>query len=57
MTMRVAPTFCAIAGIDAPEWMQGDALPTASGSSRERIICEWDITYGCLECARLFRQN
>ena len=41
----LAPTFCAIAGIEAPEWMQGDSLPTAGGSGRERMICEWDSQF------------
>ena len=41
----LAPTFCAIAGIEAPDWMQGEALPTAPGSSHERVICEWDSQF------------
>jgi arylsulfatase A-like enzyme len=40
-----APTFCDIAGVPAPDWMQGDALPTASGSGRERVLCEWDSQF------------
>jgi arylsulfatase A-like enzyme len=39
----LAPTFCAIAGIEPAEWMQGHALPTADGDAgRERMLCEWD---------------
>src|SRR5260221_9204769 len=34
----LAPTFCAIAGIEPPEWMQGSALPTAAGGGRGRAI-------------------
>src|SRR3954452_7376548 len=30
----VAPTLCDIAGIDAPDWMQGTALPTTAGGTR-----------------------
>jgi arylsulfatase A-like enzyme len=41
----LAPTFCAIAGIEPPEWMQGSALPTAAGGGRERVICEWDSQF------------
>jgi arylsulfatase A-like enzyme len=39
----LAPTFCAIAGIDMGEWMQGRALPRADGEpGHERALCEWD---------------
>jgi len=42
----LAPTFCAIAGIDPPGWMQGRALPTddADADERgfERVLTEWD---------------
>jgi arylsulfatase A-like enzyme len=39
----LAPTFCAIAGIEPAEWMQGHALPTGDGEAdRERMLCEWD---------------
>ena len=41
----LAPTFCAIAGIEAPEWMQGESLPTGAGSGRERMLCEWDSQF------------
>jgi arylsulfatase A-like enzyme len=41
----LAPTFCSIAGIEPAEWMQGEALPTADGSGRERAICEWDSQF------------
>jgi arylsulfatase A-like enzyme len=41
----LAPTFCAIAGTTAPDWMQGSALPTAPGSGRERVLCEWDSQF------------
>ena len=40
--LDLAPTFCSIAGVDVPEWMQGQTLPTAPGSGRERVITEWD---------------
>ena len=38
----LAPTFCAIAGVPAPDWMQGRPLPEAAGSGRERAMIEWD---------------
>jgi arylsulfatase A-like enzyme len=42
----LAPTFCAIAGIDAPSWMEGDALPLSDdGPTSERsgrVLTEWD---------------
>jgi arylsulfatase A-like enzyme len=42
----LAPTFCAIAGVDAPEWLQGTALPAdaaeAGTRGRERVLTEWD---------------
>ena len=42
----LAPTFCAIAGIDPPEWMQGTALPVddADAASRgfDQVLTEWD---------------
>jgi len=43
--MDLAPTFCEIAGVAAPEWVQGKALPIASGSRRERVITEWDSQF------------
>jgi arylsulfatase A-like enzyme len=42
----LAPTFCAIAGIEPPDWMQGRPLPTADGEpGRERALCEWDSQF------------
>jgi arylsulfatase A-like enzyme len=42
----LAPTFCAIAGIEPAEWMQGDALPVADGDpGRQRMLCEWDSQF------------
>jgi len=42
----LAPTFCAIAGIAAGEWMQGQALPVDDGDATtrgfERVLTEWD---------------
>ncbi len=42
----LAPTFCAIAGVDPAPWMQGHALPRADGEpGRERALCEWDSQF------------
>jgi arylsulfatase A-like enzyme len=41
----LAPTFCRIAGVPVPDWMQGAPLPTAPGSGRERVITEWDSQF------------
>jgi len=41
----LAPTFCRIAGVPVPEWMQGAPLPTAGGSGRERVLTEWDSQF------------
>ena len=42
----LAPTFCAIAGLDAPAWMEGDSLPASDaderGPSTDRVLTEWD---------------
>jgi arylsulfatase A-like enzyme len=42
----LAPTFCTIAGLETPEWMQGQALPVtdadADERSFERVLTEWD---------------
>ena len=42
----LAPTFCAIAGIEPPGWMQGGTLPVddpdADERGFERVLTEWD---------------
>jgi arylsulfatase A-like enzyme len=42
----LAPTFCAIAGIEAAVWMQGKQLPVddhdAEARGFERVLTEWD---------------
>jgi arylsulfatase A-like enzyme len=40
--LDLAPTFCDIAGVGVPEWMQGQVLPTADGTGRDYVITEWD---------------
>ena len=45
----LAPTFCRIAGIDVPDWMQGKSLPLTSreadAQKRERVLTEWDSEF------------
>ena len=43
--LDLAPTFCQIAGVSVPDWMQGQPLPLAPGSGRERVITEWDSQF------------
>jgi arylsulfatase A-like enzyme len=43
--LDLAPTFCRIAGLPVPDWMQGTPLPTAPGSARQRVITEWDSQF------------
>jgi arylsulfatase A-like enzyme len=42
----LAPTFCAIAGVEVPTWMQGSPLPVddadADRRGFERVLTEWD---------------
>lgn len=42
----LAPTFCDIAGVETPEWMEGRALPIngadAVARGHERALTEWD---------------
>jgi arylsulfatase A-like enzyme len=42
----LAPTFCAIAGVATPAWMEGKALPVndaaADLAKHERVLTEWD---------------
>jgi arylsulfatase A-like enzyme len=40
--LDLAPTFCAIARVPVPAWIEGIPLPTAPGSGRERVLTEWD---------------
>jgi arylsulfatase A-like enzyme len=41
----LAPTFCAIAGVEPADWMQGKTLPTSEDGSRQRALCEWDSQF------------
>jgi arylsulfatase A-like enzyme len=41
----LAPTFCAIAGVDVPSWMEGAPLPMQDGSDRVRVITTFDSQF------------
>lgn len=41
----LAPTFCRVAGIDVPEWMEGRPLPVAPGSDRESVVTTFDSQF------------
>ena len=43
--LDLAPTICAIAGLQVPGWMEGEPLPRAPGSGRERVITEWESQF------------
>jgi arylsulfatase A-like enzyme len=38
----LAPTFCAIAGVEVPDWMEGQHLPLDATGGPERVLTEWD---------------
>ena len=45
----LAPTFCEIAGLPVPEWMQGKPMPKSEAEAetqkRERVFTEWDCQH------------
>jgi len=42
----LAATFCAIAGVAVPDWVEGRPLPTTDGAgTHERALCEWDSQF------------
>jgi len=41
--VELAATFCGIAGLEVPAFVQGEALPVADGAGGpERVLTEWD---------------
>jgi arylsulfatase A-like enzyme len=46
----LAQTFCTIAGIDEPDWVEGQPLPVsnqhAADQKRERVLTEWESEHG-----------
>ncbi|HWE56245.1 MAG TPA: sulfatase-like hydrolase/transferase [Acidimicrobiales bacterium] len=43
--LDLAPTFCRIAGLPVPGWVEGAPLPTGDGQGRERVITEWESQF------------
>jgi len=41
----LAPTMCAIAGVDVPEWIEGRALPTTRGDTRPPVLTTFDSQF------------
>ena len=41
----LAPTFCRIAELDVPDWMEGAVLPTSKDGSRERVLTTFDSQF------------
>ncbi len=45
----LAPTFCEIAGLPVPQWMQGAPMPQSDAEAekqrRERVFTEWDCVH------------
>ena len=48
--LDLAPTFCAIAGVDRPAWMQGAVLPTTATEAmgRERVLSTFDSQFAAV---------
>jgi arylsulfatase A-like enzyme len=44
----LAPTFCRVAGVEIPDWMQGDELPAAGGSDRRRVLTTFDSQFAAV---------
>jgi arylsulfatase A-like enzyme len=44
----LAPTFCAIAGVTPPAWMQGAPLPTDPGAARPPAITTFDSQFSAV---------
>jgi arylsulfatase A-like enzyme len=43
--VMLAPTFCAIAGLPVPAWMDGAPLPTTNTNNCERVISTFDSQF------------
>ncbi|XOV87651.1 MAG: sulfatase [Pseudomonadota bacterium] len=48
--LDLAPTFCQVAGLEVPDWMEGVPLPRseadAAAQQREIVLTEWDSEHG-----------
>ncbi len=50
--LDLAATFCEVAGIPIPEWVEGRPLPqteAAAASRPEQVLTEWDSVHGPVE--------
>ena len=47
--LDLAPTWCSIAGVPVPDWMEGRPLPVddrdADARGFEHVVTEWDSVY------------
>ncbi|MEM7219532.1 MAG: sulfatase-like hydrolase/transferase [Pseudomonadota bacterium] len=59
--LDLAPTFCEIAGIPRPEYMEGRPLPQseAAATDREVVLTEWDSEHGPVDMhlKSIYRQD
>ena len=46
--LDLAPTFCRIAGVDVPAWVEGRELPLVPQGTRERVITTWDSQFAAV---------
>jgi arylsulfatase A-like enzyme len=44
----LAPTFCQVAGVDVPEWMEGAPLPVTGDAARERVLTTFDSQFAAV---------
>ena len=46
--LDLAPTFCEIAGIEIPDYMEGQILPVSDNTvqGRDYVLTEWDSEHG-----------
>ena len=49
--LDLAPTFCDIAGIKVPDYMEGQVLPVSEdcGQNRENVLTEWDSEHRSID--------
>ena len=49
--LDLAPTFCEIAGIEPPEYLEGRILPVSNqeAQGRDYVLTEWDSEHGPLD--------
>ena len=50
----LAPTFCAIASVEVPQWMEGEPLPTRDGEERRPVLTTFDSQFAAIR--RMFEK-